>query len=773
MKTRKTRKERFPTKTRLGLKAPVGHIKATDIPSTLQLEGICEVLAAEAAAEGKQAGPAKFNLLANTGTPMRLNGFYDPVIVVLAGAKFAQNKTPVIADHDTRLRIGHTTSQTVEATKIVAEGIVSSSSGIAQGFVNDARAGFPFQVSIGAKILKAHFLPEGQKEIVNGKEYAGPLIVAEKTRIRELSILVLGADGATSAKLAATLKGSQMNEFEKWVEGLGLVVAELSEEAKSRLKATYEDLQLKATRKKVKGKKVPVGGDHEEEEEEEDLDASEEEEETEEDSLDSHRQRIAAEEDRTDRIREILAREDFSSVEEVSYEPTPGAKLKTVSVNTFKKTAIKAGWTPERVELHMMRAAMPQAGDFGPGPGIHSKTRFQTENYANAATIALLRQYDVKASAVTKTGKKYGLEVWFTEKELEAADAPQFKNYSLHALLDHTIRAAGLYFEGNRKSDDYIRTAVRANQVLRASPGAGPFSTLGVSNILENVGNKFLLSSYEAQATVWDQFAGVRNLQDFKTHSYYRLGVHGGYQKIGATGELGHGEFTDQKFTLTAETYGMIIGISRQHLINDDLSSFEEITKAMGREAALALEEAVFKLLLSTTIFNATDIAVDVGLAGYSAALLAFRNSVDAKGRPILVNPDRVLVGTADEITALQLYRDLNLIAVGQGNAAALGFNSNPHQNRFRPFSSPYMNNTAIRGQDGKAITGQDADAWFMFADPAVLAAIVVGFLNGNRTPTLQSADTSFDTLGVQYRSYHDWGVGEGDPAAAIKSTGG
>jgi hypothetical protein len=53
------------------------------------------------------------------------------------------------------------------------------------------------------------------------------------------------------------------------------------------------------------------------------------------------------------------------------------------------------------------------------------------------------------------------------------------------------------------------------------------------------------------------------------------------------------------------------------------------------------------------------------------------------------------------------------------------------------------------------------------------LGGIVLGaFLNGVRTPTLEQADAAFDTLGLQWRAYHDAGVGNGDPKLAVMSKG-
>jgi hypothetical protein len=95
-----------------------------------------------------------------------------------------------------------------------------------------------------------------------------------------------------------------------------------------------------------------------------------------------------------------------------------------------------------------------------------------------------------------------------------------------------------------------------------------------------------------------------------------------------------------------------------------------------------------------------------------------------------------------------------------------------PTSGKYKPFYSPYLNNTAIKDQDGAAITGQSSTLWYMLADPAVRAAIAVAFLNGQRTPTIESSQTEFDTLGMQWRAFHDFGVGMEETTAAVRSDG-
>ena len=73
---------------------------------------------------------------------------------------------------------------------------------------------------------------------------------------------------------------------------------------------------------------------------------------------------------------------------------------------------------------------------------------------------------------------------------------------------------------------------------------------------------------------------------------------------------------------------------------------------------------------------------------------------------------------------------------------------------------------------EDSAYTGNSATAWYLLADPGYLATVNVSFLNGQQTPTVESADADFNTLGIQFRGYHDFGVDFAEYLGGVKSKG-
>jgi hypothetical protein len=90
--------------------------------------------------------------------------------------------------------------------------------------------------------------------------------------------------------------------------------------------------------------------------------------------------------------------------------------------------------------------------------------------------------------------------------------------------------------------------------------------------------------------------------------------------------------------------------------------------------------------------------------------------------------------------------------------------NANPHLGKFEVVSSVYLSNASF--------TGASSKAWYLLADPNRLPSIEVAFLNGVDRPTVEKTDADFNTLGIQFRGYIDFGVREQDFRGALKMKG-
>ena len=136
-------------------------------------------------------------------------------------------------------------------------------------------------------------------------------------------------------------------------------------------------------------------------------------------------------------------------------------------------------------------------------------------------------------------------------------------------------------------------------------------------------------------------------------------------------------------------------------------------------------------------------------------------DQVDSDGKPIGIMPAILLVPTALSAMATQLYKSLELRDTTSSTKYPI---ANPHQGKFRTEVSRYLRNSHY--------TGNSSKAWYLLADPGDLPVIEVAFLNGQESPTIETAEADFNMLGIQAKGFHDFGVPLQDPRAAIKSKG-
>lgn len=352
---------------------------------------------------------------------------------------------------------------------------------------------------------------------------------------------------------------------------------------------------------------------------------------------------------------------------------------------------------------------------------------------------------------------------------MNAAMERPMRSTSIQSVFRAVCRAAGSPVDSFRTGDG-IHIAFEADRLLRAAGGGGGgFSTVSLPGILGNVANKAMLAAYNAVGAAWRSIAAVRSNVDFKAHTRYRMTGQGAFQKVGADGELKHFTVDEQGYQSQLDTYGSTIALTRQMIVNDDLSAFLGLPRIIGRQAGIAVDKAVFTLLLSNpgSFFAAGNnnyiegATTPLGIASLTTLETLFLKQVDTNGDPVLIVPRTLLVPPELAAYAAQLVRSSE---TRDNEADKLYPTGNPHAGRFTPVSSPWLSTSSI--------TGNSAVAWYLFGEPGDVAAIAVAFLNGRDMPIIESGDTSFDTLGVAWRGYFDFGVAMEDHRAAAKSKG-
>jgi phage major head subunit gpT-like protein len=711
-----------------------------------------ELAAADTAADGDAASDKKpklrsFDMVAYVGGKMKVPVLPLPVVVDISGMRVPGKSTPVLKNHDLDQAVGHTSSVTL-GNSIRAKGSISAANDHADHVSSSADNGFPWQASIGAKVDDMQRFEAGEKFEANGRKFVGPAYLAKKTTLREISVTPVGADEQSSTRVAATAitkttdssslsgSGSNMPKFAEWVAAMGFDHATLSDDQKAKLQAKY-DAELKASEKSASQANAA------------NTPAREEEPVTAAKAVSDLRAAVATETKRVAGVRKIC-----------------GGKHADIEAR-----AVEEGWDEQRTELEVLRASRPS------GPAIHVAGALAKDGPAIPAVIeaALCMAVGISADALTK---RHGAD----QKVINAAMGRHIRGIGLHFLIHETIRAAGKYAPAGRVGDDTIRAAFEADQMLRATYpsenmiyAGGEFSTVSLSGILSNLANKLLLESFTAVDAVGASVAGVRDAVDFKPTYTYRLTQAGIFEQVAGDGELKLAQLTDETYSNQVQTYGKIIALTRQQMINDDLGAFAQIPKLLGRASALALEKAIFTLLLANAnsydgnpLFSTEHANYQSGggtvldIDSLTSAEQLFLDQVDSQGEPILVAPKYLLVPTALKVPAENLMNSNIVVGVPANNL--LSPNQNPHAGKWAVKSSPFLN--------AQGLANQSSTAWYLLADPADVATIEVAYLRGTRTPIIESAETNFNILGMQWRGFFDFGVAQQDWRGGVKSAG-
>lgn len=286
--------------------------------------------------------------------------------------------------------------------------------------------------------------------------------------------------------------------------------------------------------------------------------------------------------------------------------------------------------------------------------------------------------------------------------------------------------------------------------------------------LLENTMHKVLQSAYSTQADTWSRFCATGSVSDFRAHNRYRLGSFGNLDALNEAGEFKNKAIPDgEKSSITASTKGNIINLSRQAIINDDLSAFVSLAAMLGRAARRTIEADVYALLALNSGLGPTmsdgDTLFHVNHSNVGSGAALSSSAIDA---------DRVILASQMDISGND-YLDLRpqslVIPIGLGGDARTINDAQYDPDTANKLQKP----NKVRGLfsdivDTPRLTGTRR---YMFADPSVAPVIEVAFLNGNSEPFLEMTE-GFTVDGSKWKVRMDYGVGAIDYRGAVTNAG-
>ena len=414
--------------------------------------------------------------------------------------------------------------------------------------------------------------------------------------------------------------------------------------------------------------------------------------------------------------------------------------------------AIAAGTKPEELELEIYRLC----DRANVSPGIRSSIDVRNGTKMLEASIC-------RAAGLPNIEKHY-------KEDVLNASYDRFPNgIGLVDFLVIAARERGYTGHLSRTEPGTLLAAAGGSvpSMIRANDG---FSTLSIPGILSNIANKFLMDAFNGVESGWREIAEIGRVNDFKTKTTYALTGAATYEKVGPAGEIKHATLGETSYTNKADTYAKMFAITRTDIVNDDLGALTKVPMKLGRGAALSMNEVFWAEFMNNSSFFTSgnnNVSTGGGSAlssdGLKAAQLKFKKQTDPDGKPLGLEPRILLVPPELEITANELMTSL-IVNTGGSSTTDKVPNRNVWANKYRTVVSTYLSNASF--------TGYSTAAWYLLADPADLPVIEVVFLNGRVTPVVESADADFNTLGIQFRGYHDFGCAKQEYRAGVRSAG-
>jgi ATP-dependent protease ClpP protease subunit len=298
-------------------------------------------------------------------------------------------------------------------------------------------------------------------------------------------------------------------------------------------------------------------------------------------------------------------------------------------------------------------------------------------------------------------------------------------------------------------------------------------STSDLTALFENTANRSLRSGYEEEAQTYLPLSTRQDLPDFRQATEVEFSARLIPQQLTEGGAYKTGVLKDGKGSWRIFTYGLEVGITREAIINDDLSALGEVPMHLGRgcrllesnlswslitkeslgDTVIMDNKALFHADHANTISGATS---TVGITGMDLAKTKLRKQKDSSGNSLNLPPSYLLAPPELETISLQF-----LFPTGYAPANLTGANG----------PNPFAQGVQLIIENRLADVANGAKMWYLTSNPARVPMLRHGYLDGQNGPMItQEEKRNPDVLSMLVR--HDYGVALRDWRGFVRSAG-
>ena len=370
-----------------------------------------------------------------------------------------------------------------------------------------------------------------------------------------------------------------------------------------------------------------------------------------------------------------------------------------------------------------------------PAPASARSTGDADTAYRDAVAQALLHRHNPGSHELTSAGR-------------------DFRGMSLIELARHALERQGQTTRGMSRLE-------LAGEAL-GTRAAGAMSTSDFPIILANVANKTLRQAYASSPRTFAAWARRATITDFKPVSRTQIAGAPDLEKVLESGEFKYGSIGEGKETYALATYGRIVAITRQVLINDDLDAFTRIPSAFGAAAADLESDIVYAILTQNpnmadnkALFHASHgnlgTAAGVTETALGEAYRKFGSQKGLEGRLISILPSYII--TPPGTRAIEARKQMT-----QTTPAATA-DVNTFAGRLQVIEEPRL------------IPSTGNDPWFLAADPGRVDTIEYAYLDGQEGVYTETR-TGFEVDGIEIKARHDFAAKAIDWRGLFKNAG-
>lgn len=282
-------------------------------------------------------------------------------------------------------------------------------------------------------------------------------------------------------------------------------------------------------------------------------------------------------------------------------------------------------------------------------------------------------------------------------------------------------------------------------------------------HVLMNVSEKAMLRGWENSGETFNRWAKKGTLSNFHTAHRAGLGGFPSLPKVKEGAEYQYVTADDRAAPIALATYGGLFSITRQAIINDDMSVFQSIPANMGRAASRTIGDLVYAILMSNNnftdgkpLFHNDHGNIVTNAEGFVPAALGearkqMRMQQDRHGNTLNIAPGFVIVPAALESIAMQVLRSTSVPGAETNSGIMNPVNS--------------LGELVVESR----LDAHSPDSWYVAAELGS-DTVEVAYLDGVDTPYLEQQE-GWSVDGVSYKCRIDAGVAPLDYRGIVRGS--